>query len=147
MPIFLVLAGATLQVEVLRIDRLFVDDLRQLGAHVLQPIARARMLPMMAQRLDVEDAGDKARAVYGTLPADDGAAVIHNHRLSSTGVDWRLAVGVEEVRREARCEYIEIILQGAGSVGDLEGLALRERRGQGGPIHHFGAVHGEAAAV
>ena len=41
--VFLVLAGAALQVQVLRIDGLFVDELGQLGAHVLQPIARLCM--------------------------------------------------------------------------------------------------------
>jgi hypothetical protein len=76
MPVFRVLTGATLQVEVLRINRLFVDDLRQLGAHVLQPVARLRVQAMMAQRLNVDYARDKSGAVYRALFTDDGAAII-----------------------------------------------------------------------
>jgi gentisate 1,2-dioxygenase len=52
-----VLAGNGVQVAVLRIDRLLVDDLRELGAHVLQPIGNLRRLAMVSQRLDVDHAG------------------------------------------------------------------------------------------
>src|SRR5262249_25512421 len=60
---FLAIVGVTawnaVDVTVLGIDRLLVDQLRQLGANVLHPIGDLRRLPVMAQRLDIDRAGDE----------------------------------------------------------------------------------------
>src|SRR5579863_5533861 len=53
-----VLAWNFVEVAIFRIDRLLVDDLRQLGADVLEPIRHLRGFAVVAQRLNVDDAGD-----------------------------------------------------------------------------------------
>src|SRR5690242_11905866 len=65
------LAGNRLGVEILGVDRLLVDDLRQLGADVLRPVGDLRIGPVVAQSLDVDHAGDEGRAVGIELLADD----------------------------------------------------------------------------
>src|SRR6185436_13582495 len=71
LAIFCMLHGLALQVEVFRIDRLFVDDLVQLRAQILHPIVPLSARTMIAHRFDVDDTADISRARAVILPADD----------------------------------------------------------------------------
>nr|WP_245431035.1 hypothetical protein [Rhodoplanes roseus] len=101
----------------------------------------------MAQRLDVDDAGDEGRAVGVALLADDLAAVVDDHRLAAAGVDAGLALRIEVVAADVGRHDVHVVLERAAAVGDLEEVVLGERGRQRGAVHHLGAVHGEAAAV
>src|SRR5438552_9729770 len=64
------------QVEVLRVDRLFVDDLVLLGGQVLDPVVPLRAGPELAQRLDVDGPGHPGRPRAVVVPPDDLAPVV-----------------------------------------------------------------------
>jgi len=55
--VLLMLVRRTVQVEVLRVDGLFVDELVLLGGEVLDPVVPLRAGPESAERLDVDGAG------------------------------------------------------------------------------------------
>jgi hypothetical protein len=118
--VFGVPAGDPVEIEVLRIDRLLVDDLGQFGADVLGPVCHLRRLAMVAQRLDVDDAGNKSRAVRVALLSDDRAAVVHDHRLAATGVDRRLAIRAKMVAADIGCDDVHVVLERPRPVRDLE---------------------------
>src|SRR5437870_1636077 len=90
-------ARDAVEVKVLWINRLLINDLRQLGADVLGPIGHLGILPVVAQRLDIDHASDKGRAVGVALLADDRAAIIDDHRLAAPGIDRYCAVWVEVI--------------------------------------------------
>src|SRR3990170_8068375 len=70
LPVLGVLHGRPLQVEVLRVDRLLVHDLVELGAQVLHPVVPLGPGAMVAHRLDVDDASHVGRAGAVVLAAD-----------------------------------------------------------------------------
>src|SRR6516225_10132272 len=140
-------AGNFFEIEVLRIDRLLVDDLGQLGTDVLGPVRYLRRLAMMPQRLDVDYPGDEGRAVRVALLADNRTAIVDDHRLPAAGVDRGLAVGVEVIAANIRRDDIHVVLKRPRPVRDLEEVVLRKGRGKRGAIYHLGAVEGEATAV
>src|SRR6185436_18514719 len=76
LAIFCMLHGLALQVEVLRIDRLFVDDLIQLRAQILHPIVPLSAGAMISHRLDVDHTADISRTRAIILPADDLSLVV-----------------------------------------------------------------------
>src|SRR5271154_4834604 len=59
------------QVEVLGVDRLFVDELVLLGGQVLDPVVPLRAGPELAQRLDVDGARHPRGPAAVVVPADD----------------------------------------------------------------------------
>src|SRR2546425_8831125 len=71
-----VLHGLALEVEVLRVDRLLVEDLVELGAEVLHPVVPLGTGAMVAQRLDVDHAADVGRTGAVVLASDDLALVV-----------------------------------------------------------------------
>src|SRR6266568_497118 len=56
-PVVLVRVRGPVEVQVLRVDRLFVDDLVLLGGQVLDPVVPLGVGAEPAQRLDVDGAG------------------------------------------------------------------------------------------
>src|SRR5213593_175622 len=57
-----VLHGLALEIEVLRIDRLLVEELVELGAEVLHPVVPLGARAMVTQGLDVDHAADVGRS-------------------------------------------------------------------------------------
>src|SRR5262245_1918837 len=80
LAILLVLHRRALEIEVLRIDRLVVEDLVQLGAQVLHPVVPLRAGAVIAQRLDVDHAADVRRAGAVVLATDDAPLVVDDER-------------------------------------------------------------------
>src|SRR5262249_11921644 len=77
------------QAEVLWIDGPFVQELVQLGPHVLQPVVPLGRGPVVTQRLDVHGAGDVGGAAAVVLAPDDPALVVDDERAAAEGVDRR----------------------------------------------------------
>src|SRR6266478_2982127 len=71
-----VLHRLALEIEVLRIDRLLVEELVELGAEILDPVVPLGTGAMVAQRLDVDHAADVGRTGAVVLPPDDLALVV-----------------------------------------------------------------------
>src|SRR5438093_4210448 len=76
LAILLVLHGRAVEVEVLRVDRLLVEELVELGAQVLQPVVPLGAGAMVAERLDVDHAADVGGAGAVVLASDDPALVV-----------------------------------------------------------------------
>src|SRR5262245_16026639 len=53
-PVLLVFHRRSLEVQVLRVDRLLVQELIELGPQVLHPVVLLRPRPVVAERLDVD---------------------------------------------------------------------------------------------
>jgi len=139
--------GNFVEIEILGVDRLLVYNLCQLGPDVLRPVRDLCALPMVAQRFDVDHPGKKGRAVGKELLADDGAAIVHDHRLSADRIDRCLAGRVEVVTADIRRDDVHVVFEGACPVRDFEEIVLGEGRGEGSAIDYLGAVQGETAAV
>src|SRR3984893_9561189 len=140
-------AGNFVEIEILGVDRLLVNNLRQLGADLLRPICHLSALPMMAQRLDIDHAGDEGGAVGVALLADDRTAIVNDHRLAAPGVYRRLAVQIEMVASDVGRHDIHVVFQRARPVGDLEEIVLGKGCRQRGAIDDLRAVQRQAAAV
>src|ERR1700739_2495516 len=139
-----VLAWDFVEVAVLWIDRLLVDDLREFGAHVLEPVGHLRGFAVMAQRLDVDDAGDEGRAVGVALLADELAAIVDDHRLAAAGIDAEMpGFGIKVIAADVRRHDVHVVLERTRPVGNLEHVVLGERARHRGAIDDLGAVHGE----
>src|SRR5262249_19631264 len=71
-----VLHRCPLEVEILGVDRLLVEELVELGAEVLEPVVPLGAGPVVAERLDVDDAGHVRGAGAVVLPAHDPSLVV-----------------------------------------------------------------------
>src|SRR5215471_18554036 len=86
-PVLLVVVRGAVQVEVLRVDRVFVDELVLLGGQVLDPVVPLGAGPELTQRLDVYGPGHPRRAAAVVVPADDLAPVVDHRGPAAERVD------------------------------------------------------------
>src|SRR2546428_1920542 len=142
-----VLHRRALEVEVLGIDRLVVDDLVELGAEVLHPVVPLRARPVVAERLDVDDAAHVRRARPVVLPADDAALVVDDEGAPAEGVDGRVLLGEQVVRAHVGRDDVHVVVERARPALDLENLVAGGRVRIRRAIDDLGAVHGQRARV
>src|SRR5262249_46232055 len=69
--IFVVGIRGTVEVDVLRVDRLLVNKLVLLGGEVLDPVVPLRIRAEPAERLDVDGTGDPGGHAAVVVPPDD----------------------------------------------------------------------------
>src|SRR6266545_6761107 len=74
--VLLVLHRGPPEIEVLGVDRLFVQDLVQLRAQVLHPVVPLGVSPVVAQGLDVDDTAHVGGPRAVVLAPDDAALVV-----------------------------------------------------------------------
>src|SRR5205814_916778 len=115
-----VLHRRALEVEVLRVDRPLVEDLVELGPEVLQPVVPLRPGPVVAERLDVDDAADVRGARPVVLAADDAALVVDDEGPAAEGVDGRRLLWEEVVGPHVGGDDVHVVVEGAGAALDLE---------------------------
>src|SRR5207245_8575429 len=87
LAIFSVLHRFTIQIEVLRINRLFVEQLVQLGAQVFHPVVPLGTRAVVSQSLDIDDSTHIGRTSAVFLATDDLAFVVDNKGAPTEGID------------------------------------------------------------
>src|SRR5215468_1321927 len=141
--IFLVLHGGALQIEVLRIDRLLVQELVELRTQVLHPVVPLRASAVIAKRFDVDHAADVRRAGAIVLPADDTTLVVDDEGAPAERVDGRRLLGEQVVGPHVRGHDVHVVVERAGAALDLEDLVAGGRVRVRCTIHDLGAVQRE----
>src|SRR5215510_14274523 len=115
-----VLHGLTLEIEVLRIDRLLVEKLVELGAEVLHPVVPLGARAMITQRFDVDHTPHVGGSGAVVLPPDDLALVVDDEGAAAERVDGRRLLRKEVVGAHVRRDDVEIVVERAGPALDLE---------------------------
>src|SRR4030095_12890982 len=142
-----VLHRRALEVEVLGIDRLLVEQLVQLGPDVLEPVVPLSARPVVAERLDVDDAGDVGGAGAVVLTAHDPALVVDDERSPAERVDRGRLLGEEVVRAHVGRHDVNVFVERTGPALDLEHVVAGGRVRIGRAVDHLGAVEGQRPRV
>src|SRR6266446_3833305 len=75
------------EVDILRVDRLFVNELVLLSGEILDPVVPLRVRAELPQRLDVDSPGDPGGSAAVVMSSDDLPAVVDHGRSATESID------------------------------------------------------------
>src|SRR5678815_857594 len=145
--VLLVLHRGPLEIEVLGVDRLFVQGLVELRAQVLHPVVPLGAGPVVAQGLDVDDAAHVGGPRAVVLAPDDAALVVDDEGPPPERIDGRGLLGEEVVGAHVGRDDVQVVVEGARAALDLEDLVAGGGMGIGGAVDDLGAVERQRAGV
>jgi len=117
-----VLHRLAVEIKVLGINGLLVKNLIKLCAQIFEPIIPLRALAVIAQGLDVNDAGYISGTAAVLLSAYDLPLVVDDERSPTKSVDRRFLLGEQIVGSEVRRHNVHVIVQSTGATLNLEDL-------------------------
>jgi len=145
--IVVVSVRGAVEIEVLRVDRLFVDQLVLLGGEVFEPVVPLRVGAELAQRVYVDRSRDPGGSGAVVVPPDNLPAVVDNERAAAERIDGDVGVGVQVIRPDIARDQVQVVVQGAGAVLHLEQAVADVRVRIRPTVDHLRAVHRQAASV
>src|SRR4029450_3046591 len=101
LAVLCVLHRRALQVEVLRIDRLLIEDLIEFGTQVFHPVVPLGAGTVIAQCFNVDHASYIGRPSTVVLLPNDAALVIDDVGATTKGINGRGFVGKEIITNGA----------------------------------------------
>src|SRR5262245_43224231 len=146
-PVLLVPVRGAIEVEILRIDRLLVDQLILLCGLVLDPVVPLGSGAEPAQRFDVDCPCDPGRSAPVVVPADNLAAIVDHGRPAAERGDRHVRLTVQVVGAHIAGDEVHVVVQRARPVLHLEQAVSDVRVWIGAAVHDLGTIHGQAAVV
>src|SRR6266516_192823 len=100
-----------IQVQILRINRLFVEQLVEFSTQIFHPVIPLCTCPVVSQRLDINHSSHICRTSAILLLAHNLAFIIDDERAPTEGIDWRLLFRKQIIRPHVWSHEIHIVVE------------------------------------